>query len=201
MQNESIQTLSKYGSRGEETKKIQQKLKNLGYYTYTVDGIFGSRTQTAVKAFQKDYGLAVDGIAGPKTLKALGISSGSSSVSATNNNINLLARIISAEARGEPYTGQVAVGAVILNRVKHPSFPNTLSGVIYQNGAFTAIVDGQINQPVASSAYNAARDALNGWDPTGGCIYYYNPKTAKNQWIRSLPIATTIGNHVFSRGK
>ena len=183
LQNESIQTLSKYGSRGEETKKIQQKLKNLGYYTYTVDGIFGSRTQTAVKAFQKDYGLAVDGIAGPKTLKALGISSGS------------------AEARGEPYTGQVAVGAVILNRVKHPSFPNTLSGVIYQNGAFTAIVDGQINQPVASSAYNAARDALNGWDPTGGCIYYYNPKTAKNQWIRSLPIATTIGNHVFSRGK
>ena len=201
LQNESIQTLSKYGSRGEETKKIQQKLKNLGYYTYTVDGIFGSRTQTAVKAFQKDYGLAVDGIAGPKTLKALGISSGSSSVSATNNNINLLARIISAEARGEPYTGQVAVGAVILNRVKHPSFPNTLSGVIYQNGAFTAIVDGQINQPVASSAYNAARDALNGWDPTGGCIYYYNPKKAKNQWIRSLPIATTIGNHVFSRGK
>lgn len=200
-EKESTEALSKYGSRGEETKNVQQKLKNLGYYTYTVDGIFGSRTLKAVKDFQKDYGLDIDGIVGPKTLKALGLSSGSSSSSASNNNVNLLARIISAEARGEPYVGQVAVGAVILNRVKHPSFPNTLSGVIYQNGAFTAIVDGQIHQPVSSSAYNAARDALNGWDPTGGCIYYYNPKTAKNQWIRTLPIATTIGSHVFSRGK
>ena len=196
--SESVQTLSKYGSRGEETKKVQQKLKNLGYYTYTVDGIFGSRTQTAVKAFQRDYGLTVDGIVGPKTLKALGLSS---STSANSNDVNLLARIISAEARGEPYVGQVAVGAVIMNRVKHPSFPNTLAGVIYQNGAFTAIVDGQINKPIADSAYKAARDALNGWDPTGGCIYYYNPKTATNQWIRTLPVATVIGNHVFSRGK
>ena len=198
---ESIETLSKYGSRGEETKKTQQKLKDLGYYKGNVDGIFGSQTLAAVKAFQKAKGLDVDGIVGPKTLSALGLSSSSSAGGASQNDINLLARIISAEARGEPYTGQVAVGAVILNRIKHPSFPNTLAGVIYQNGAFTAIVDGQFEQPIYDSAYKAARDALNGWDPTGGCIYYYNPKTAKNQWIRSLTISTTIGNHVFSKGK
>ena len=132
----------------------------------------------------------------------MGISSSSSSSSSNNSNdVYLLARIISAEARGEPYKGQVAVGAVVLNRVDHPSFPNTIAGVIYQNGAFTALVDGQYDQPIADSAYKAARDALNGWDPTGGCIYYYNPRTATNAWIRTLPIYTTIGKHVFSKGK
>ena len=116
---------------------------------------------------------------------------------ATESNIYLLARIISAEARGESYTGQVAVGAVVLNRVEHPSFPDTISGVIYQKGAFTAVTDGQFDQPIASSAYNAARDALNGWDPSGGAIYYYNPDKTSNKWIRSRPVITRIGNHLF----
>ena len=191
--------LSQYGSRGDEVRQIQQRLKNWGYYTGEVDGIYGSQTLAAVKYFQSKNGLAVDGIAGPKTLAAIGISSSSSSTS--DSNVYLLARIISAEARGEPYAGQVAVGAVVLNRVEHPSFPNTIAGVIYQPGAFTALSDGQFNEPIASSAYNAARDALNGWDPTGGCIYYYNPATATNAWIRTLPISTTIGKHVFSKGK
>ncbi len=200
---EDTDALSKYGSRGEEVRTIQQKLKNWGYYDGDVDGIFGSKTQAAVKAFQKKNGLTADGIAGPNTLRAMGIStsSSSSSSSVSQSDLNLLARMISAEARGEPYVGQVAVGAVILNRVRHPSFPNTISGVLYQSGAFSALYDGQFNEPVADSAYKAARDALNGWDPTGGCIYYYNPKTATNQWIRTLPIVTTIGRHVFSRGK
>ncbi len=200
---EDTDALSKYGSRGQEVRTIQQKLKNWGYYDGEVDGIFGSKTQAAVKAFQRKNGLTVDGIAGPNTLRAMGIasSSSSSSSSVSQSDLNLLARMISAEARGEPYVGQVAVGAVILNRVRHPSFPNTISGVLYQSGAFSALYDGQFNEPVADSAYKAARDALNGWDPTGGCIYYYNPKTATNQWIRTLPIVTTIGRHVFSRGK
>ena len=146
--------------------------------------------------FQRKNGLKVDGIVGPQTLAAIGISS-TPAVSSSNNDINLLAKIISAEARGEPYNGQVAVGAVIMNRIKHPSFPNTLSGVIYQPGAFTAIVDGQIHAPIVDSAYRAARDALNGVDPTRGAIYYYNPATAVNQWIRSRPILVRIGKHVF----
>ena len=128
--------------------------------------------------------------------KALGISVGEMPA-ATEANIYLLARIISAEARGEPYTGQVAVGAVVLNRVEHPSFPDTLAGVIYQNGAFTAIVDGQFNEPISDSAYRAARDALNGWDPTGGCIYYYNPAKTSNKFIWSRPVMLTIGAHRF----
>ena len=198
----SSDALSKYGSRGSEVRKIQQKLSSWGYYDGAVDGIYGTQTKNAVTYFQRKNGLQADGIAGPQTLAAMGISSSSSSSSSNNSNdVYLLARIISAEARGEPYKGQVAVGAVVLNRVDHPSFPNTIAGVIYQNGAFTALVDGQYDQPIADSAYKAARDALNGWDPTGGCIYYYNPRTATNAWIRTLPIYTTIGKHVFSKGK
>ncbi len=193
----SVAALSRMGSVGSEVTAIQNVLKNKGYYTGKVDGIFGSKTLAAVKSFQKANGLTVDGIAGPQTLRALGISSSSGGYS--SNDYNLLARIISAEARGEPYLGQVAVGAVILNRVEHPSFPDTISGVIYQNGAFTCLKDGQFYQPVSSSAYTAARDALNGLDPSGGAIYYYNPKTATSSWIRSRPVITTIGNHVFCR--
>lgn len=192
----AIPTLSKMGSRGTEVKANQEKLKERGLYKGSVDGIFGSATQTAVKKFQKQQGLTQDGIAGPATLKRLGITIGSIP-SATQTNINLLARIISAESRGESYTGQVAVGAVVLNRIEHPSFPDTLSGVIYQNGAFTAIVDGQFNQPIADSAYSAARDALNGWDPSGGAIYYYNPDKTSNKWIRSRPVIKRIGKHLF----
>ena len=154
------------------------------------------KTKAAVIKFQKQQGISQTGTAGPQTLRALGISIGSVP-SATEQNINLLARIISAEARGEPYVGQVAVGAVILNRIEHPSFPDTLSGVIYQNGAFTAVVDGQFNEPVAASAYNAARDALNGWDPTNGCVYYYNPAKTSNAYMHAKPTVTVIGSHRF----
>lgn len=192
----TVDALSKVGSTGSEVKAIQQSLKDRGLYSGSVDGIYGSQTQAAVKKFQKQQGLTADGIAGPQTLKRLGVSVGSKPA-ATEANVNLLARIISAEARGEPYSGQVAVGAVILNRVEHPSFPDTLSGVIYQPGAFTAITDGQFNKAVAESAYRAARDALNGTDPSGGAIYYYNPDRAINQWIRSRPVIKRIGKHLF----
>ena len=188
--------LSKMGSRGNEVKAIQQELKDRGLYNGNVDGIFGSATESAVKRFQKQQGLSVDGIAGPQTLAKLGITVGTIP-EANEANVNLLARIISAEARGEPYEGQVAVGAVVLNRIEHPSFPDTLSGVIYQPGAFTAITDGQFNEPIADSAYRAARDALNGLDPSGGAIYYYNPDKTSNQWIRTRPVIKRIGAHLF----
>ncbi len=192
-----VSALSKYGSTGGEVTQIQQKLQSLGFYGGSIDGIYGDRTRDAVTAFQRSVGLTPDGIAGSKTLLYLGLSSSSGNYGYTQSEIDLLARTISAEARGEPYEGQVAVGAVILNRVEHPSFPNTIAGVIYQSGAFSCIDDGQINQPVAESSKRAAVDALNGWDPSGGCIYYYNPVTATSKWIRSRPIMLTIGKHVF----
>lgn len=191
----------KKGSSGAVVTQIQTKLKSWGYYTDTVDGIYGSGTERAVRAFQQKNGLTVDGKAGDQTLAAMGLSAGGGnsggSGGASSSQVDLLARLISAEARGEPYSGQVAVGAVVLNRIKHPSFPNTLSGVIYQNGAFTCITDGQFNQPVAESAYRAARDALNGVDPSGGAIYYFNPSTATSSWIWSRPLITVIGKHRF----
>lgn len=193
---QAIEALSKYGSTGAEVTAIQQTLKDWGLYDGPVNGTYGPLTQAAVKRFQQIKGLQVDGIAGPQTLKALGISVGTIP-SATESNVYLLARIISAEARGEPYIGQVAVGAVVLNRIEHPSFPDTLSGVIYQDGAFTAITDGQFDQPIADSAYQAAREALSGNDPTGGAIYYYNPDKTSNQWIRSRPVIKRIGAHLF----
>ncbi|MBR7071545.1 MAG: spore cortex-lytic enzyme [Clostridia bacterium] len=193
----SVSSLSRIGSTGAEVQKIQSALKKKGYAIGTVDGIYGTKTKKAVQAFQKDNGLVRDGIAGPKTLKALGIQGNSSYGNYNSSDYDLLARIISAESRGETYLGQVAVGAVVLNRVEHPSFPDTLSGVIYQNGAFSCLGDGQFYEPVADSAYSAARDALNGLDPSGGAIYYYNPTTATSKWIFSRPIITTIGKHVF----
>ena len=199
----TVEVLSKYGSRGEEVRKIQTKLKRWGYYNGNVDGIYGSQTQEAVRYFQRKNNLKVDGIAGPETLKAMGIfnssSSSSSSTSSHSSNLNLLARIIYGEARGEPYTGQVAVGAVVMNRVKSSSFPNTISGVIYQSGAFDAVRDGQINLTPDSTAKKAAQDALNGWDPTYGAIYYFNPATATNKWIWSRPMTVTIGRHRFCK--
>ncbi len=182
------------GDRGSAVTTIQTKLKNWGYYNGSVDGIFGSQTTEAVRYFQSKNGLTVDGIVGSATQRALGMTTGGS---VSDSDFQLLARVISAEARGEPYTGQVAVGAVILNRVEHPSFPNTISGVVYEQGAFTCMVDGQIDEPVADSAYQAARDALNGVDPTGGAIYYFNPVTATSAWIWSRPLITVIGNHRF----
>lgn len=190
--------VSKRGSTGAEVSKIQTKLKNWGYYSGSVDGVYGWQTENAVRSFQKKNGLSVDGIAGTKTLNAMGIFTSTSSSSSSNEaNVELLARVINGEARGEPYEGQVAVGAVVLNRVDHPSFPNSISGVVYQKGAFTAVDDGQINAEMYASSHRAARDALNGWDPTNGAIYYYNPRTATNQWIRTREIVCTIGQHVF----
>ena len=191
-------TLSKYGSRGDEVREIQSRLQKWGYDIKKVDGIFGSNTKKAVIKFQGNNGLKQDGIAGEKTLEKMGISSNSASGSAETN-ARLLARIINAEARGESYTGQVAVGAVVLNRVEHSSFPNTIAGVIYQPGAFTALQDGQWNAQMYDTPYKAAKDALNGWDPTGGEIYYYNPAKTTNNWIYSRPVITTIGKHVFAK--
>jgi len=199
--NNTVQALSKYGSRGQEVRTIQDKLKRWGYYTGNVDGIYGSLTVSAVKRFQQKNGLKVDGIAGTQTLNAMGIMQSSNSGSSTNNssNVNLLARAIYGEARGEPYTGQVAVGAVIMNRVRSSKFPNTISGVIYQSGAFDAVSDGQINLTPDATAKKAAQDALNGWDPTYGAIYYFNPNTATNDWIWSRPMTVTIGKHRFCK--
>ena len=201
VRNQVSEALSRYGSRGSEVSKIQTKLKNWGYYTGSVDGIYGSSTLSAVKKFQRKNGLTADGIAGTKTLSAMGIrNSGSSGATASNDsNLNLLSRLIYGEARGEPYVGQVAVGAVVLNRVKSSSFPNTIAGVIYQNGAFDVVSDGQINLVQNSTAKKAAQDALNGWDPSYGAIYYFNPDTAKSKWIWSRPMTVTIGKHRFCK--
>ncbi len=187
----------KRGSTGSTVRQIQQRLSDWGYYQGEIDGIYGSRTERAVKLFQQKNGLTVDGKAGKETLAALGLPAGSDVRNATGGDLELLARLISAEARGEVYEGQVAVGAVVLNRVAHPSFPNTLSGVIYQRGAFSCLNDGQFDQPVAQSAYQAARDAMNGYDPSGGAIYYFNPATATSKWIWSRPLLVTIGRHRF----
>lgn len=194
----TVFALSKIGSRSQEVKQIQTALRDRGYFTSNIDGIFGTLTKNAVMNFQRDNGLTVDGIAGKNTLAALGIADASQSFGGyDSSDYELLARTISAEARGETYLGQVAVGAVILNRIEHPSFPDTLSGVIYQKGAFSCLDDGQFYEPIADSAYSAARDAINGLDPSGGAIYYYNPTTATNKWIFSRPVITTIGKHRF----
>ena len=192
-------TLSRQGSQGEEVRRIQQRLLDWGYFDGPVDGVFGVKTKQAVLAFQQKNGLDPDGIAGPDTLAALGLAQAqqADAGSWSQSDVNLLANIISAEARGEPFEGQVAVGAVVLNRVDHPSFPDTLAGVIYQPGAFTAITDGQIDQPVTESARRAALEALAGADPSGGAIYYYNPDKTSNRWIRTRPVIKRIGNHLF----
>ena len=199
------------GSRGDEVKEVQRRLKQWGYYSGSVDGVFGAGTKQAVISFQKKNGLTADGVVGKATYAALGMnasynvlngqspSSGSSgSSNYTSSDLYLMAKAIYAEGRGESYTGQVAIGAVIMNRVKSPNFPNTISGVIYQKGAFTAVADGQINLEPNQTAYNAAKDAMNGWDPTYGCLYYYNPAVATSAWIFNRKTVTTIGKHVFA---
>ena len=199
------------GSSGGEVKEVQRRLKNWGYYTGAVDGIFGSGTKKAVIYFQQKNGLKADGIVGKATYKALGMndsynalngntnagSSSSGTNGYTSSDVYLMAKAIYAEGRGESYTGQVAIGAVIMNRVKSPQFPNTIAGVIYQKGAFTAVADGQINLEPNDTAYRAARDAMNGYDPTNGCLYYYNPAKTTNQWMLSKPVLLVIGNHSF----
>jgi len=197
----SSEVLSRLGSRGEEVRKIQQRLKDWGYYKGPVDGIYGPKTRDAVIAFQKKHGLTPDGIAGPQTLAKIGLPTGKANqpaAGAWNSDLYLLARLIHGEARGEPYKGKVAVGAVVLNRVKDSRWPKTIAGVIYQPGAFDAVRDGQINLQPDQESINAARDALNGWDPTYGCVYYWNPATATSKWIWSRPIKVRIGKHVFA---
>ncbi len=195
-------TVLKVGSSGSDVKTLQTKLKRWGYYTGSIDGVFGSGTKRAVVSFQKKNGLTADGVVGPATAKAMGMtlatsSSGSGSSSSGSGDMYLLARLVYGEARGEPYKGQVAVAAVVLNRVRSSSFPNSISGVIYQSGAFSVVSDGQINLTPDSSALKAAQDAMNGWDPTNGCLYYYNPAKTTNKWMLSKPVLLVIGSHSF----
>ncbi len=193
--------LYKKGSGGAVVSEIQTRLKNWGYYNGDVDGVYGSQTEKAVRWFQQKNGLNADGQVGDQTLTALGMPTGGAgggeSGGGGSGSLDLLARLISAEARGEPYEGQVAVGAVVLNRVGHPSFPNSIAEVIYQPGAFSCLDDGQFDEPVAESAYRAAQDAVNGWDPSYGAIYYFNPSTATSKWIWSRPLIVNIGKHRF----
>lgn len=200
-QNENdsaIHTLSKLGSRGEEVRRIQKKLKELGFYNGSVDGIYGTATKNAIIAFQKNCGITADGVAGPKTLLFLGLeSSSSSSGKYSQNDIELLAKLIAAEARGESYVGQVAVGAVVLNRVAHSSFPDTIAGVIYQKGAFSCVNDSNWSVSATETSRKAARDCINGWDPSGGAVYYFNPRKTNDAFMHSRPVITVIGNHNF----
>lgn len=202
--NTSAATIAlKKGDVGEDVKKVQTRLKQWGYYDGAIDGIYGSGTVDAVKLFQKRNGLTVDGICGSATAKAIGITlsvsgGGGTSLPSSSDNVYLLARAIYAEARGEPYTGQVAVGAVILNRVASSQFPNTISGVIYQKGAFSSVYDGQINLTPNDTAIKAAKDALNGWDPCNGALYFYNPDTSTSQWIFTRTVIAKIGRHNFA---
>lgn len=193
--------LYKKGSGGAAVSEIQTRLKNWGYYNGAVDGVYGSQTEKAVRWFQEKNGLNVDGQVGDQTLAALGMPTGGGNSGGggqeDTGSLDLLARLISAEARGEPYEGQVAVGAVVLNRVEHPSFPSSIAEVIYQPGAFSCLDDGQFDEPVAESAYRAAQDAMNGWDPSYGAIYYFNPATATSKWIWSRPLIVNIGKHRF----
>lgn len=200
IKEESVYAVARQGSTGNEVKSIQKKLKELGYYKGEIDGIYGSKTKSAVISFQKNCGLTADGICGKTTLLYLGLgnsSSGGGSGSYSDADIELLAKVISAEARGESYEGQVAVGAVILNRVAHPSFPDSLSGVVYQKGAFSCVNDSNWYQAVAESSKRAARDALNGWDPSGGAIYYFNPAKTNDSFMHSRTVIKTIGSHKF----
>ena len=196
------------GSTGGEVKEVQRRLKLWGYYNGSVDGVFGAGTKKAVIAFQKKNGLTADGVVGQSTYKALGMNSsyqllqGANASSGANgytsSEVYLLAKTIYAEGRGEPYVGQVAIGAVVMNRIRSAAFPNTISGVVYQKGAFTAVDDGQINLTPNETALKAARDAIGGWDPTGGALYYYNPAVATSSWIFDRQTVTVIGKHVFA---
>lgn len=220
-----------YGAKGDDVYELQGRLKYLGFYKSNVDGQYGYQTLKAVKYFQSEFGLPVDGIVGSKTKLKLWQatpkwaptanwkqdqqSAGSSSPSAskggdsaalppsslpgmTENDLKLMANAVYGESRGEPYVGQVAVAAVILNRVSNAAFPNTVSGVIFQPGAFTAVADGQIYLTPNETAKKAVREALSGVDPTNGCIYYFNPETATSKWIWTRKQVKTIGRHIFA---
>ncbi|MDE6110742.1 MAG: spore cortex-lytic enzyme [Eubacterium sp.] len=198
---EAVYAVSKYGSSGDEVRRVQQKLSDLGYYKGRVDGIYGTNTQSAVRSFQRNVGLTADGIAGSATLLYLGLggSGTTNNTSYSDADVQLLGKVISAEARGESYEGQVAVGAVILNRVAHSSFPDSISGVVYQNGAFSCVNDSNWYQPISETSKKAAIDALNGWDPSGGAIYYFNPAKTNDKFMHSRPVIAVIGSHKFCK--
>lgn len=189
-----------WGSRGRQVRQVQQKLREYGYLPGEADGFFGQETYEAVLWFQKKNGLKADGVVGPSTAQALGLRLDStlSAAAYQESELRILARLVHGEARGEPYIGQVAVAAVVLNRVRDAAFPNTISGVVFQTGAFDAVWDGQFDLEPNDSALRAARDAMNGWDPTGGCLYYYNPVTATNAWIWTRDVQLSIGKHAFA---
>lgn len=193
------------GSKGPEVIELQKKLEQLGYVIGTADGKFGSKTEAAIRRFQKERGLRVDGLAGTQTIKELklltGQSTNSTGKAVGNKNVdtNLLARCVYAEARGEPYVGQVAVAAVILNRISDPAFPKTIADIIYQPQAFSSVDDGQINLPPSAAAMRAAQEAVNGSDPSGGAVFFFNPAKTKNKFIWSRPQIITIGNHIFTK--
>lgn len=197
-----VYAVSRLGSSGSEVKRIQQKLKELGYYNGNIDSVYGTQTKNAVTKFQKNCGITADGICGKQTLLYLGLGGsggGTNNTGYTNADVELLGKVISAEARGESYEGQVAVGAVILNRVAHPSFPDTLSGVVYQKGAFSCVNDSNWYEPISETSKRAARDALNGWDPSGGAIYYFNASKTNDAFMHSRPVIKVIGNHKFCK--
>lgn len=196
LQNQATEALAQ-GSSGQQVKEVQQKLKNWGYYYGSVDGVYGSQTKAAVIKFQKSNGLTADGIAGKQTLAAMGIASTSGGYSETTDDAALLAKVIYAESESEPYVGKVAVGAVMLNRVESPSFPNTLSGVIYQSYALESVSNGRYGTGTNAECLKAAQEAINGWDPSYGCLYFWNPATATSTWIWSRKIVVTYGKHVF----
>lgn len=196
------------GMSGPEVTRLQQNLSDLLYNPGTIDGSFGYQTEQAVRDFQQKHGLMVDGKAGWQTLQEIDRTAAKYSRSSSNvsrgwnisrQDIYLLGQAIYAEARGESYEGQVAVGAVILNRLKSSEFPKSIYGIIYQPRQFDAVYDGQINMIPSQTAINAANDALNGWDPSLGALYYYNPRYIKDNWILSRPITRYIGSHVFAR--
>jgi len=193
------------GSKGPEVIELQKQLVQLGYVIGATDGKYGSKTEAAIRRFQKDRGLRVDGLAGTNTIKELkrltGQSTNSTGKAVGNKNVdtNLLARCVNAEARGEPYVGQVAVAAVILNRISDPAFPKTVSDIIYQPQAFSSVADGQINLPPSADALRAAQEAVNGSDPSKGAVFFFNPAKTKNKYIWSRPQITTIGHHIFTK--
>ncbi|MHB8073529.1 spore cortex-lytic enzyme [Desulfosporosinus fructosivorans] len=193
------------GSKGPEVIELQKKLVQLGYVVGKTDGKFGSKTEAAIRRFQKERGLRVDGLAGTQTVKELKLLTGQSTNSAgkavgnKNIDINLLARCVNAEARGEPYLGQVAVAAVLINRISDPAFPKTIADIVYQPRAFSSVDDGQINLPPSADAMRAAQEAINGSDPSGGAVFFFNPAKTKNKYIWSRPQIKQIGNHMFTK--
>lgn len=217
----------KVGDSGKDVREMQGRLKLLGFYTGKVDGVFSWRSYWALRNFQYEFGLKVDGVLGAKTklklynatrhyrptAEELGVAPAKRPAAGKRpaarrpvhtagysaNDLRLMANAVYGEARGEPYVGQVAVAAVILNRTRHPSFPKTPAGVIFEPRAFTAVADGQIWLTPNARAKKAVQDALKGWDPTGGCIYYFNPDTATSAWIWSRPQVKRIGKHIFCR--